>query len=213
MSKTDNDASPATKRTIKQCLSMWGRNKTTAWFVIAASFILVVTGGFLLGWRNVLSGVVFAAAATLVGGLLLKYLDWQMKERRRLELKRAERDKADRIIKDFQDALSAYKEAEKIRDSLPEEQHADFEMPNYPVLTAYDFFILMQSLNKQPLSNTESEFFKLLYEMKEDMHKHLRNISLDTDIMRYLLTLMANKEGVDTKKAIDIVLNRRKKAK
>lgn len=129
MSKTDNDTRPATKRTIKQCLSIWSRNKITAWFVIAASFTLVVSGGFLLGWRNVLARVVFGAAATLFGGLLLKYLDWQMKEKQRLELKRAERDEADRIIADFQDALSAYKEAEKIRDRLPEEQKADFEMP------------------------------------------------------------------------------------
>ncbi len=209
MSKTENDGAPAAKRTIKQCLSMWGRNKTTAWFVIAASFILVVTGGFLLGWRNVLSGVVFGATATLFGGLLLKYLDWQIKERRRVELKRAERDKAGRIIKDFQDALSAYKEAEKIRDSLPEEQQADFEMPNYPVLTAYDLFILMQSLNKQPLSNTEKELFKLFSEIKEDVIKHLDNISWETEIMRELMLKIARDKGVDTKKVIEIVLEKR----
>ena len=211
MSKTENDGTPAAKRTIKQYLSIWGRNKTTAWFVIAASFILVVTGGFLLGWRNVLSGVVFGAAATLFGGLLLKYLDWQMKERRRLELKRAERDKVDQIIKDFQDALSAYKEAEKIRDSLPEEQHADFEMPNYPALTAYDLFILMQGLNKQPLSNTESELFKLLYEMKEDVIWHLSGISLETDIISALMLRMAYERGVDTQRVINIVLQQRNK--
>ena len=211
MSKTENDSTPAAKRTIKQYLSMWGRNKTTAWFVIAASFILVVTGGFSLGWRNVLSGVVFGAAATLFGGLLLKYLDWQMKERRRVELKRAERDKAGRIIKDFQDALSAYKEAEKIRDSLPEEQQADFEMPNYPVLTAYDLFILMQSLNKQPLSNTEKELFRLFSEIKEDIIKHLDDISWETEIMRELMLKMARDRGVDTKKVIEIVLEKRNK--
>lgn len=210
MSKTDNDTSPATKRTIKQCLSIWSRNKITAWFVIAASFTLVVTGGFLLGWRNVLAGVVFGAAATLFGGLLLKYLDWQMKEKQRLELKRAERDEADRIIADFQDALSAYKEAEKIRDSLPEEQQADFEMPNYPDFTAHDLFIVLQSSYKQPLSDIEREFIRLLFKIKENTHKHLSDISFNTDIMRSLLTQMANKEGVDAGKAIEIVLNRRR---
>lgn len=211
MSKTENDGTPATKRTIKQCLSIWGRNKTTAWFVIAVSFILVVTGGFLLGWRNVLSGVVFGAAATLFGGLLLKYLDWQMKERQLMELKRAERAEADRIITGFRDALNAYKKAEKIRDSLPEEQQANFEMPTHPDFTSHDLFVVLQSLNRQPLSSIEKEFIKLLFEIKEDTHKHLSDISFNTDTMRLLLMQMANKEGIDTRKAIDIVLNRRRR--
>ena len=211
MSKTENDGTPAAKRTIKQFLNIWGRNKTTAWFVIAASFILVLTGGFLLGWRNVLSGVVFGAAATLFGGLLLKYLDWQTKERQLMELKRAERDEADRMIKDLQDALSAYEEAKKIRDSLPEEQHADFEMPNFPILTDYDFLILRQSLYKQPLSNTEKELFKLFSEIKKDIIKHLDGISWETEIMRELMLQMARDRGVDTKKVLDIVFKKRYK--
>lgn len=211
MSKTENDGTPAAKRTIKQCLSMWGRNKTTAWFVIAASFALVVTGGFLLGWRNVLSGVVFAAAATLVGGLLLKYLDWQMKERQRVELKHVEMDEIKKKLKDYQNEIEMYLESIKTRDSLPREQQADFEMPNLPILTYYDFFILRQSSYKQPLSNTEKEFFKLFSEIKEDIIKHLDDISWETEIMRELMVQMARNKGVDTKKIIEIVLEKRNK--
>ena len=211
MSKTENDTSPATKRTIKQRLSMWGRNKTTAWFVIVASFALVVTGGFLLGWRNVLSGVVFAAAATLVGGLLLKYLDWQMKERQRVELKHAEMDEIKKKLEDYKNEIEIYLESIKTRDNLPREQQADFEVPNFPILTYYDFLILRQSSYKQPLSNTEKELFKLFSEVKEDIIKHLDDISWETEIMRELMLQMAHNRGVDTKKVIEIVLKKRNK--
>lgn len=209
MSRTENDGTPVAKKTIKQCLSMWGRNKTTAWLVIAASFALVVTGGFLLGWRNVLSGVVFAAAATLVGGLLLKYLDWQMKERQRVELKHVEMDEIKKKLEDYQNEIEIYLESIKTRNNLPREQQTDFEMPNLPILTYYDFFILRQSLYKQPLSNTEKELFKLFSEIKEDIIKHLDDISWETEIMRELMLQMARDRGVDTKKVIEIVLKNR----
>ena len=170
-----------------------------------------------MGWRNVLNGVVFAAAATLFGGLLLKYLDWQIKEKQRVELKRLEMDESSKKLEDYINELDIYWESERSRNNLPKEQQADFEMPNYPVLTAYDLFMLKQSFNKQPLSSTEREFFKLLYEMKEDVIKHLKGISLETDIISALVLQMAHERGVDTKKVIDIVLkketNRDKKLK
>ena len=71
------------KTTIRHRFNVLLRSKIAAWLVIAACFGIVIVGGFVLGWRNVFNGVVFAAAATLFGGLLLKYLDWQTKEHKR----------------------------------------------------------------------------------------------------------------------------------